>query len=291
MSSVSHPDFPVVDSHVHLYPEKVAEKVTPALAARFGNAPSFDGTACGCRTKDAACGIAASVNLPVATKPDSVDHTNGFWARHIPALMRRTPDANEPAVVSLACFHPQVADKGAAIERIARAGFTGVKLHPEYQMFGFNDRTMDEAWDAMSSFGLTAYLHAGGERVFKPPYHSSPSDIAELHRRFPRLKIAAAHLGGFNMWDEAEEVFAGQDIFLDLSHTFFWVPAEQILRIIRRHGARRILFGTDAPWQDPGKVLEAFLSLPLNESERRAICYDNACRLLGLFGAERDSLA
>ena len=85
------------------------------------------------------------------------------------------------------------------------------------------------------------------------------------------------------MWDEAEAVLAGQDVYLDLSHTFFWMPAGQILRIIRRHGARRILFGTDAPWQDPGEVLEAFLSLPLYESERRAICCDNACRLLGLF--------
>ena len=283
MNPTSHPDFPVVDSHVHLYPEKIARKVTPALAERFGNAPSFDGTVCGCRAKNATCGIAASVNLPVATKPDSVEHTNGFWARHAPALMQKEPDGKAPAIVSLACFHPQVADKGAAIERIARAGFTGVKLHPEYQLFGFNDRSMDEAWDAMSAFGIVAYLHAGGERVFRPPFHSSPSDIAELHRRFPRLKIAAAHLGGFGMWDETEEVLAGQDVYLDLSHTFFWMPTGQILRIIRRHGARRILFGSDAPWQDPGEVLEAFLSLPLDEPERRAICCDNACRLLGLF--------
>ena len=261
----SHPDFPVIDAHVHLYPDAIAVKVTPLLAQRFGNAPSFDGTVAGCRAKNAACGIAASLNLPVATKPDSVGHTNVFWAQY----------ANGPDVFSFAAFHPLVEDKGREIEKIASLGFSGVKLHPEYQLFRFNDPQMDDAWAAMSEFGLVAYLHAGGERVFSPPFHSSPSEIATLHKRFPKLKIAAAHLGGFGMWDEAEEVLAGEDVFLDLSHTFFWMPHERILRMIRKHGAHRILFGTDAPWQDPGQVLEAFLALPLPEADRRAICGGN----------------
>ena len=281
-SRQSHPDFPVVDAHVHLYPDNVAPRVVGPLSGRFGNEPSFDGTVGGCIARDAADGIAVSVNLPVATRPDSVGHTNAFWSDF--ASARRTPECEGagPRVVSLAAFHPQVADKAAEVERIAAAGFAGVKLHPEYQLFRFNDKAMDDAWAAMAEFGLVAYLHAGGERVFRPPYHSSPREIAELHRRFPKLRIVAAHLGGFGMWDEAEETLAGTDVFLDLSHTFFWMPNEQIMRIVRKHGARRVLFGTDAPWQDPGRVLEAFLSMPLDEGERRAICSDNAVELLRL---------
>lgn len=267
-------DFPVIDAHVHVYPDDIAAKVVPALAERFGNEPSFDGTVAGCAAKDAECGIAASVNLPVATKPDSVGHTNGFWADYAP---RRGS-----AVLSLAAFHPLVADKGAEIGRIAAAGFTGVKMHPEYQLFRFNDRAMDDAWAAMSELGLAAYLHAGGERVFRPPFHSTPSEIAELARRFPRLKIVAAHLGGFGMWDEAEELLCGSEVYLDLSHTFGWMDDAQILRMIRRHGAGRILFGTDAPWQDPATVLQAFLKLPLDEASRRAILHDNAVALFRL---------
>ena len=101
-----------------------------------------------------------------------------------------------------------------------------------------------------------------------------------MHRRFPKLIIAAAHLGGFGMWDESEGVLMGEDVYLDLSHTFFWMDEGQILRMIRAHGARRILFGTDAPWQDPAEVLEAFLKLPLTEEDRRAICHDNIAALL-----------
>lgn len=277
----SHPDFPVIDAHVHLYPDAIAAKVTPALAARFGNPPSFNGTVGGCAAKDAAASIACSINLPVATKPESVDHTNGFWARFAPGgASGQSALPETPTIFSLACFHPGVEDKAAAMERIARAGFTGVKFHPEYQRFRFNDPGMDDAWAAMSDLGLVAYLHAGGERVFQPPFHSTPSEIAELARRFPKLEIAAAHLGGFGMWDEVEATLVGGRVNLDLSHTFFWMPHERILRMIKAHGAHRILFGTDAPWQDPGEVLEAFLALPLSDAERRAICHDNAARLL-----------
>ena len=272
---MSHPDFPVVDSHVHLYPDSLALKVTPALASRFGNAPAFDGTVGGCIAKNATSGIWASLNLPVATKPDSVAGTNRFWADYAPTRAKG-------GVFSLASFHPQVEDKAAEVARIAEAGFTGIKFHPEYQLFRFNDAAMDDAWAAMSEFGLVAYLHSGGERVFNPPYHSTPSDIATLQLRFPKLKIVAAHLGGFGMWNESEASLVGTSVYLDLSHTFFWMSDAQILRMIKAHGAGRILFGSDAPWQDPGEVLEAFLKLPLSEQERRAICHTNACRLFNI---------
>lgn len=52
--------------------------------------------------------------------------------------------------------------------------------------------------------------------------------------------------------------------------------------MVRNHGADRILFGTDAPWQTPARVLDAFLRLPFSEAERRPILWDNAARLLGL---------
>ncbi len=271
MHALSHPDFPVIDAHVHLYPDALAPKVTPSLAARFGNAPSFDGTVDGCRAKDEAAGIAAALNLPVATKPDSVSHTNEFWAGVNAAERTRTP-----RIHSLAAFHPLVADKGAEIEKIAAAGFAGIKLHPEYQLFRFNDPAMDDAWAALAEFGLVAYLHAGGERVFTPPFHSTPREIARLQARFPKLTIVAAHLGGFGMWDEAEATLVGSNVVLDLSHTFFWMDDAQILRMIKNHGAEKILFGSDAPWQDPGEVLETFLRLPLSDSERQRICYANA---------------
>ena len=269
-----HPDFPVIDAHVHLYPDALAAKVVPTLSGRFGNAPAFDGTVAGCTTNAAEAGIILSINLPVATTPDHVGHTNSFWAQYA----SKGYDGNS-SVISLAALHPQTPDAANEVCNIARMGFTGIKFHPEYQSFRFNDATMDDIWAAMSEKELVAYLHAGGERVFSAPFHSSPSEILSLHQRFPKLKIAAAHLGGFGMWDEVEETLIGENVFLDLSHTFFWMPNEQIFRMIRMHGADRILFGTDAPWQDPSTILSEFLKLPLTDTERRAICYETANEL------------
>lgn len=206
-----HFDFPVIDAHVHLYPDALAPKVVPMLATRFGNDPAFDGTLSGCRRAMAASGISMSVNLPVATRPDHVGHTNGFWKKYAKPT---------DGIASLAALHPSTPDAPNAVDEIAAAGFAGIKFHPEYQEFGFNDSLMDDIWVAMAERNLVAYLHAGGERVFEPPFRSSPSEIRALHRRFPKLKIAAAHLGGFGMWDETEETLVGEDVTLDLSHTF-----------------------------------------------------------------------
>ena len=267
-------DFPVIDAHVHLYPDTLAPKVVPMLSERFGNAPAFDGTVVGCAANAAEAGITLSINLPVATTPDHVGHTNAFWAQYAAKTK-----IGEGAVMSLSALHPKTPDAANEVCEIARIGFTGIKFHPEYQNFRFNDVCMNDIWAAMAESGLVAYLHAGGERVFSAPFHSSPSEILTLHQRFPKLKIAAAHLGGFGMWDEVEEMLIGEDVFLDLSHTFFWMPNEQIFRMIRMHGANRILFGTDAPWQDPAAVISEFLKLPLSEKERHAICYETASEL------------
>ena len=269
-----HPDFPVIDAHVHLYPDALAPKVVPVLSERFGNPPAFNGTIAECRANAANAGITLSINLPVATTPDHVGHTNAYWAQYAAKTK-----VDESAVTSLAALHPKTPDAANEVCEIVRMGFTGIKFHPEYQNFRFNDVCMNDIWAAMEESGLVAYLHAGGERVFSAPFHSSPSEILTLHRRFPKLKIAAAHLGGFSMWDDVERTLISENVFLDLSHTFFWMPSEQIFRMIRMHGANRILFGTDAPWQKPSNVLSEFLKLPLSENERRAICCETASEL------------
>ena len=84
------------------------------------------------------------------------------------------------------------------------------------------------------------------------------------------------------MWDETERELCGADVYLDLSHALLWMPDEQLMRIVRKHGVERILFGSDAPWQDPRDVLADFLRLPFTEDERRLILSANARRLFRL---------
>ena len=85
--------FDVIDTHVHLYPDKIAEKVTAALGAKFGDPPAFVATVASCAEFSEKSGIPLSLNLPVATSPDQVEPINR-WAREI----------RGPRVLSLAAF-------------------------------------------------------------------------------------------------------------------------------------------------------------------------------------------
>ena len=59
-------------------------------------------------------------------------------------------------------------------------------------------------------------------------------------------------------------------------------PKNQFLRIVEKHGADKILFGTDSPWSKGNKEIDSINSLPLSEKEKAAILGGNGKRLLGL---------
>jgi len=63
---------------------------------------------------------------------------------------------------------------------------------------------------------------------------------------------------------------------------FEYFPHDQFLRIVEKHGADKILFGSDAPWSSARSEIERLNSLPLPESDKDAILSGNARRILGL---------
>ena len=119
---------------------------------------------------------------------------------------------------------------------------------------------------------------SGGGGLRQP----TPERLLELHRGLPELQFIAAHLAGYQMWDEVEEHLVGEDIYMDLSFVFDKASDEQIARIICNHGPDRILFASDFPWQSPTEVLAGLERLDLSEEQRTMILGANAARLLGL---------
>ena len=84
------------------------------------------------------------------------------------------------------------------------------------------------------------------------------------------------------MWDEVEEEIAGKfrNVYLDVSVIADYIEPAQLLRIIRTHGADRILFGSDCPWSDPTSEIRMIEDLPLSSEEKELIFWKNAARLL-----------
>ena len=84
------------------------------------------------------------------------------------------------------------------------------------------------------------------------------------------------------LWDEVEEYLVGENIWMDTAVVFGHISEEQFMRIVRNHGADKILFATDSPWGGQKEFVEYFKKLPLTDEEKEAISRGNARRLLGL---------
>ncbi len=260
----------IIDFHTHYYPEKVVEK---ALGAVRGRITAYtDGTRAGLIDSMRRAGIDASLNLTLLNNPDNAAGVNRWAAAE-----------NVFPVYQTGSVHPAQPDPAETVAAAAAAGLRGIKLHPEYQNFEFTDPRLFPVWERCIDLDLFMVTHAGFDIMFRPPWRSDPARLAMFHRRYPRLKLVLAHLGSMTMWNEVEEHLAGLPVYFDLAFvTRDTIGEEQLTRIIRRHGADRILFGSDSPWCDQNACVEFIGSLPLAEEERELIFHRNAELLLKL---------
>jgi predicted TIM-barrel fold metal-dependent hydrolase len=63
-------------------------------------------------------------------------------------------------------------------------------------------------------------------------------------------------------------------------HPHRGLAEEDAVRIIRKIGVERIMFGSDGPALDRMPQLEQILRIPLNNQEKRMILSENAKRIL-----------
>ena len=104
-------------------------------------------------------------------------------------------------------------------------------------------------------------------------------------RQFPKLRVIALHLGGFYMLDEAErELIGRENILIDTT----WPPSlrevtpQTLTRIIDKHGAHKVCFGTDFPLASQIAEAEYIQSLSLPDSAKEGILGENARQFIGL---------
>src|SRR5690606_10444769 len=106
-------------------------------------------------------------------------------------------------------------------------------------------------WEIFEELGdstvVIAHVGAGGDS--ERDRLATPDMIRRIKQQFPRLPLIACHFGGYKILDEAEEILDGVDVVLETS----WPPSlsrvrpERVRRLIRRHGAERVVFGSDWP--------------------------------------------
>ena len=141
-------------------------------------------------------------------------------------------------------------------------------------------RSMLRIYDYALEKELIILHHAGFDPGFPAPFKSTPQQFARVAAEMRGGIIIAAHLGGHDQWDDVETYLAGSSIYLDTSMGFEYFPHDQFLRIVRKHGADKILFGSDAPWSNAQAEIKHLKSMPLPEDDINNILGGNAARIL-----------
>lgn len=268
------------DFHTHAFTDSIAERAMSSLCHTAGiseNAdirkivPHTDGTLSGLESLMQKNGINKSMILPIATKPSQQTAINN-WAAEIMS----------DNIYCCGSVHPDADDIFQELERIKSLGLYGIKFHSEYQHFRPNEKRMIPVYRKIAELGLIAVFHGGYDPLSKDEILAVPESFADIAEKVPELTIIAAHLGGMLMFDDVEKYIAGkyENIYLDTGMLSGYISEEQMFRIIKKHGVDKILFGSDAPWDNPQNEINLINSLPLNCLEKEHIFYRNAETLL-----------
>ncbi len=256
----------IFDIHCHAFPDIVAPKIIESLESFYGFPWERTGTYPDLMASLDEAGVERAVIFSCATRPDQVRNINDYIA-----------SKTSERLIGFGTLHPDFRDFRQELNRMRSLGLRGIKFHPDFQRFDFDDRTMYPLFEAIPP-DMPVMVHAGDPKLD----FSAPRRIAHVAALFPHLTLVAAHMGGFGVWDEAERLLIGQNLWLDVSSTIGHLSAERVERLARAHGLDRVLFGSDYPSVSHAHAIAAVQTMNLSELESEALFWKNACRLLAL---------
>ena len=259
----------IINAHCHIYPESVAERAVQGIADFYGIKIAADGRSDGLIREGEPFNVVHYLVHSVATKPSQVRSINEFIASEV--------KAHPGLFTGFGTLHPDSEDIEGDFDQLIKLGLKGVKIHPDFQFFSLEEEKAIRLGSLVRDAGLPILIHCGDFR-FKL---SNPDQFKVFIEALPGLKIIGAHLGGWSVWDEVEEKIAGRyDIMVDSCSSFRFMDKDQAVRLIRKFGADKVLWGTDYPTWSHADELKLFGELDLTEEERELILYENAAKLL-----------
>lgn len=267
---------PIMDFHAHAWVDGFASRMRDHFIDNFCCTAFNPGTLDGYRERKEQLGVSKTVVLPVPTNARQVPQFNEWLTGYL----------DDPDIVPFMGIYHGMDDPVGEIRRCAELGFKGVKLHPLNQKFRMADAHMFPIYDAIVEEGLVVLFHVGPSFDFPvkgPEWDCSVDEISRFYDRYPYERAVMAHLGGFCPdFAHAPQLHPEWPGYLDTAFQLGHIPNDVLLDLVRGYGTDRILFGTDAPWDDTADFLTRIAHIGLTDEEQRAILYDNGARLLGL---------
>ena len=263
-------NYPIIDSHCHVYPDKIASKAVEGIGKFYDLSMYYDGKYSTLVEFGSEIGVKHYVIFSVATTPHQVHSINTFIAE--------TVRSSDGLVTGLGALHPDSETIEEDIEEIIALGLKGVKMHPDFQKFCIDEKKCYKIYEACQG-RLPVLLHTGDSRYD----YSNPQRMKKVLEDFPDLTVIGAHFGGWSCWKEAAETLSGySNFYVDCSSSFDWLTPEESREIVRKYGAEHVLFATDFPMWNHKTEFRRFMDMKLTDEENRLILYKNASRLFDI---------
>jgi uncharacterized protein len=184
--------------------------------------------------------------------------------------------------------------KGAgALREMRRAredlGLAGYKFHPSMQAFRPDDGRWSDLFERAADYRAPCLFHTGtsgigagmpGGQGVELAY-ARPIHLDAVAARYPELPVVMAHFGWPWHLEAVAIALHKANVYLELSG---WAPRyvpDEVVREAEGRLTERVLFGSDAPFFEAGKVLAGW-EQRLEPDAFRRVTRDNAARLLGL---------
>lgn len=281
----------IIDFHVHTFPADISERVLVKLSKASHTKYFTNGSRQELLSSMEDASVTYSVNLPVMTRVDQVEKINS-------TLIAERETLFEQGIITFGGMHPDYADYKTELKRLQESGIKGIKIHPAYQNTDLDDICFLHIIDYASSLGLIVLTHAGIDIGIYDHNYASVRQILHVLDTVHPDKFVLAHMGNWACWNEVESDLAGADVWLDTAFAIGPVTLddaksgtpylscnlsdEQFMRIVRKHGADKILFATDSPWEGQKDYIQRIEKMPLSIQEKKQIFSENAVHLLQL---------
>ena len=279
----------IIDFHTHTFPEKNSVSIIHKLGGISHTVPFTDGSARGLISSMKEAGIDYSVNLPVMTNAEQVEKVNS-------SLINQREHLLSEGVITFGGIHPDYENYKEELKRIKQSGIPGIKIHPAYQNVDLDDMRMMRIIDYASELDLIVLTHAGIDIGLYDHNYCSVDHILKVIDQIHPPKFVLAHMGNWDCWEDVERDLTGSPVWLDTAFAVGSITAdpaqekrpykeetlsdEDFVRICRKHGMDKILFGTDSPWQEQKEYIERIRRTGLTCEEQELVFASHAKKLL-----------
>ena len=172
-------------------------------------------------------------------------------------------------LIPFARLNPRAGEKAfREFRRSLAGGVRGVKFHPRSENFSAQDA--ETLIDEIEEAQLPVILHSSHEPRCRP------LEWEKIFKRHRRISFVLAHAGKDAFQEAIAVAGRNPNVWLETSTLSYW--RTQV--ILKRLGAKRVVFGSDLPYSHPG-IERLKLDLLLSSSDQKKVYTENPKRILG----------